>query len=312
MQDGFFDFKVVRRRFKRPFLTGNGPVDAVDRILLRTQSQRGTAYGEIAPWPGFPTESFSEALEVLRSAQGNLSHLTHAVAATAGLPCLQAALSSCRHWEGIRQLPVTLPCAGLCDASTLNLNAKIDAGYSTLKLKIRPTTSVDEVTAVLKIFSGQLRLDANGSLDLATARIWTEFVRQQPSIDFLEQPLPIGHAGYASLGRNKIALDESFLTPGGTTWEGPIVVKPMLVGDWDEFLKWKQHHAASLIYSSAFETAIGRQGALWLASHNSQNIPVGFDTLDLFENDARERHLAGPVVSNLINFDWEKFWLELT
>jgi len=312
MKEGFFDFKLVRRRFKRPFLTGNGLIDVIDRILLRTQSDQGTGYGEIAPWPGFPTESLPEVLEILRAAQGNLSHLLHTVEAMRGLPCLRAALSSCRHWDAINQLPVTLPCAGLSDATATNLDAKIFAGYKTIKLKIRPETTFAEIDALLYRFRGQLRLDANGSLDLTAARAWAEFVRQQPRIDYLEQPLPVGHAGYASLGPDKIAIDESFLTPGGVTWAGPIVVKPALVGDWDEFLTWRQVRRGPLIYSSTFETAIGRQGALWLANHDSSNLPVGFDTLDLFENDARDRHTPGPVAENLANFDWEKFWLDLT
>ncbi len=312
MQAGFFDFKLVRRRFKHPFRTATGAIDVVDRILLRTQSDQGTGYGEIAPWPGFPTESTTEALEVLRSAQGNLSHLQHTVAASRQLLCLRAALSSCRHWSKINQTPVQLPNAGLVDLRPETLPTKLSAGFHTLKLKIQSETNPESVLALLEKFKGNLRLDANGSLDLTTARSWTELVRSQPRLEYLEQPLPIGHAGYASLGPEKIALDESFLTPGGPSWQGPIIVKPMLVGDWDEFIQWRESHTGPLVYSSTFETAIGRQGALWLAYTDSKPQPVGFDTLDLFENDARDRHLAGPIAHNLINFDWEKFWLELT
>ena len=59
------------------------------------------------------------------------------------------------------------------------------------------------------------RLDANGDLTLEQARVWTELVRALPAVEFLEQPLPVGHPGYASLGPDKVALDESFLTPAG-------------------------------------------------------------------------------------------------
>ncbi|MFM9147782.1 MAG: hypothetical protein ACKORI_06625, partial [Verrucomicrobiota bacterium] len=47
------------------------------------------------------------------------------------------------------------------------------------------------------------------------------------------------HAGYASLGCEKVALDESFTTPDGPAWAGPAVVKPSLAGDWDAFLTWR-------------------------------------------------------------------------
>jgi O-succinylbenzoate synthase len=71
-------------------------VETVDRLLLRAETAEGVGYGEVAPWPGFPTESIDQAVEVLRSAQGSLGRL-RAVTEAAGdtLPCLQAALASC-------------------------------------------------------------------------------------------------------------------------------------------------------------------------------------------------------------------------
>lgn len=313
MTGGFFDFKRVRRRLRSPIVTGAGAVDAVDRILLRTQSENGTGYGEIAPWPGFPTETVEQALDFLRSAQGNLSHLLSAVdASPAPLPCLSAALSSCRHWAKIADFGGQLPCAGLLTLSVMETDAKVAAGFRTLKVKISPETTEEAIGRVLGRFPGQLRLDANGSLDLQRARRWTEFARGHPQVEFLEQPLPVGHPGYASLGTEKVALDESFLTPGGTSWSGTIVVKPLLAGDWDELLVWRGSHKGGIVYSSCFETAIGRQGALWLAAQDEVPATVGFDTLGRFENDGRDRHAAGPLAGGLAGYDWAAFWQELT
>jgi len=265
MTSGYFDFKRVRRRLRSPVTTGAGTVDSVDRIILRTQSDHGTGYGEIAPWPGFPTESVEQALEFLRSAQGNLPHLIAAVdASPTSLPCLSSALSSCRLWDKIVGFGGSLPCAGLMTLSVMETEAKVAAGFQTLKVKISPETSEESIHGVLSRFPGRLRLDANGSLDLQTARRWTEFARAQTQVEFLEQPLPVGHPGYASLGPDKIALDESFLTPGGIDWSGTVVVKPLLAGDWDDLLAWRATHVGTVVYSSCFETAIGRQGALWL------------------------------------------------
>jgi O-succinylbenzoate synthase len=165
---------------------------------------------------------------------------------------------------------------------------------------------------VLSRFPGSLRLDANGSLDLQTARRWTEFARAQAQVEFLEQPLPVGHPGYASLGPDKIALDESFLTPGGIDWSGIVVVKPLLAGDWDDLLAWRTTRADAVVYSSCFETAIGRQGALWLASQDPAAGTVGFDTLGRFESDGRDRHAQGPSASGLPGYDWAGFWHDLT
>ena len=313
MTGGFFDFKRVRRRLRSPVTTGTGAVDSVDRVILRTQSDQGTGYGEIAPWPGFPTETVEQALEFLRSAQGNLPHLLAAVEASpAPLPCLTSALSSCRHWDKIARFGGSLPCAGLMTLSVMETEAKAAAGFKTLKVKISPETSEESIHGVLSRFQGRVRLDANGSLDLQSARRWTEFARAQAQVEFLEQPLPVGHPGYASLGPDKVALDESFLTPGGTDWSGTIVVKPLLAGDWDDLRAWRATHAGTVVYSSCFETAIGRQGALWLAAQDPAAGTVGFDTLGRFESDGRDRHAHGPSASGLPGYDWAGFWHDLT
>jgi O-succinylbenzoate synthase len=313
MTGGFFDFKRVRRRLRSPVMTGAGTVDNVDRILLRTQSDQGTGYGEIAPWPGFPTETIEQALEFLRSAKGNLPHLLASVEASPEpLPCLAAALSSCRHWEAIAGYGGSLPCAGLMTLSVMETEAKVAAGFRTLKVKISPETSEGSILGVLARFPGRLRLDANGSLDLQAARRWTEFTRAQARVEFLEQPLPVGHPGYASLGPDKVALDESFLTPGGVDWSGTVVVKPLLAGDWSELRAWRASHQGAVVYSSCFETAIGRQGALWLASLDPTPTSVGFDTLGRFENDGRDRHQPGPTATGLPEYDWAAFWQDLT
>ena len=313
MTGGFFDFKRVHRRLRTPLTTGAGSVNSVDRIILRTQSDQGTGYGEIAPWPGFPTESVEQALEFLRSAQGNLPHLIAAVdASPTPLPCLSSALSSCRLWDKIIGFGGSLPCAGLMTLSVMETEAKVAAGFKTLKVKISPETSEESIHGVLSRFPGSLRLDANGSLDLQTARRWTEFTRAQAQVEFLEQPLPVGHPGYASLGPDKIALDESFLTPGGIDWSGIVVVKPLLAGDWDDLLAWRTTRADAVVYSSCFETAIGRQGALWLASQDPAAGTVGFDTLGRFESDGRDRHTQGPSAIGLPGYDWAGFWHDLT
>jgi O-succinylbenzoate synthase len=313
MTGGFFDFKRVRRRLRSPVTTGAGAVDNVDRILLRTQSDQGTGYGEIAPWPGFPTETIDQALDFLRSAQGNLPHLLAAVEASPEPPpCLSAALSSCRHWAKIAGYGGSLPCAGLLTLSVMETDTKAAAGFRTLKVKISPETSEASILGLLGRFAGRVRLDANGSLDLQAARRWTEFARAQAQVEFVEQPLPVGHPGYASLGPDKVALDESFLTPGGIDWHGTIVVKPLLAGDWDDLLAWRASHAGPIVYSSCFETAIGRQGALWLASQDPAPTTVGFDTLGRFESDGRDRHPSGPTAAGLPDFDWATFWQEMT
>jgi len=314
MNGGKIDTLRVRRRFRRPLLTGRGPVDVVDRLLLRTETDDGVGYGEVAPWPGFPTETIDQAVEVVRSAQGNIGRL-RAVAEAAGdtLPCLRAALSSCAHWTEIAGYAGNLACAGLAETATIEaVRAKAAEGFATVKVKLDAARAPDDVRAILAaVPTVRLRLDANGGLDLAAARAWTELARAEARIDFLEQPLPVGHPGYASLGQDKVALDESFLTPAGVDWKGTVVVKPSLVGDWDAFRAWRATRVGPVVYSSAFETAIGRQAALWLAAQDPQAGAIGFDTLGRFERDGRDRHAAGPSARGQLDLPWDDFWKEL-
>ena len=314
MNGGKIDYLRVRRRFRRPLLTGRGPVETVDRLLLRAETDEGVGYGEVAPWPGFPTESIDQAVEVLRSAQGNLGRL-RAVTEAAGdsLPCLRAALSACDHWTEIAGFAGQLACAGLAEAATsAAVRAKAAEGFRTVKVKLDGTSRPEDLRGILAEVPGvRLRLDANGGLDLGAARIWTELARAEPRVDFVEQPLPVGHPGYASLGPDKVALDESFLTPAGVDWAGPVVVKPSLVGDWRAFRAWRATRVGPVVYSSAFETAIGRQAALWLAAQDPAAGVVGFDTLGRFERDGRDRHAGGPAARGALDLGWDHFWREL-
>lgn len=315
MNGGKFEFLRVRRRFRQPLTTGAGTIDAVDRVLLRTEDETGVGFGEAAPWPGFPTESCDEIAEVLRSARGGLSHLRAAVdAAGAALPCLRAALSSCAHWTEIAAFAGGLPCAGLLTLpNTENIREKAAQGYRVLKCKLTAATEAAELGALIAAAPAGLtfRLDANGALTLEQARAWAEFARAHPAVEFIEQPLPVGHPGYASLGADKVALDESFLTPGGPDWAGPIVVKPALSGDWDALLRWRRGRPGKVVYSSVFETAIGRQAALWLAAQDPAAGTVGFDTLGRFEMDGRDRHETGPLARGRLDLAWGELWKEM-
>ena len=77
------------------------------------------------------------------------------------------------------------------------------------------------------------------------------------------------------------------------------------------FRAWRATRVGPVVYSSAFETAIGRQAALWLAAQDPAGGVVGFDTLGRFERDGRDRHAGGPHVRGLLDQSWDAFWQEL-
>ena len=312
MNDGKYEFLRVRREFRHPFVTGAGTFTEVERVLIKIEMNGEIGFGEIAPWPNFNTESISECVDLLNSFAGDLFKLNaYLKDLDGGFPCLRAALSSCRHWAEIMNFNKKTSWAGLVSEPTAeNIERKIAEGFKTIKLKISPNTSLFNIKSLIAATPKNIifRLDANGSLNQEETEQWVNFALSSDQVEFIEQPLPVNHPGYNQLDTKKVALDESFISPDKFSWVGPVVVKPSLVGDWDIFLAWRKTHPNKVIYSSVFETAFGRQAALWLAHLDPAVGAVGFDTLNQFKDDGLDRHRSGPIVEGLSNFDWLELW----
>lgn len=291
---------------------------AAERLLIRAVDAEGQiAFGEIAPWAGFPVESLAEAEAAMISAQGSLESLLR-LGGEGALPCLGAACSMLGRWQAIAGYAGALPCAGLLGESDSERRAAelAGAGYACLKAKVRPGEGCDRAKAILAATptGTSLRLDANGLLDLSEALELVDWVRAEPRVEFIEQPLAPGDAGYAVLGATKVALDESFLCRGRRAreaegWTGFVVVKPSMAGNWDDLRALLDDvPARRLVVSSAFETAVGFQAGLAFAAELGVTRAVGFGTLG---GDATwERHAAGPFVSGRPDIDWEGLWAQ--
>lgn len=319
MDQGRFEFRRLRRRFRRPLRTGAGEVESVDRILIRAEGPQGIGYGEVAPWPGFPVESADTAAAALREAGGDLARLKAIVRVRgATLPCLASALSMAANWGAISRFSGGIPSAGLLDGAPGVAAAKVAAGFACLKLKVAPGDGLEGAMAARDALpaGGRLRIDANGSLRLDEARAWVAFAREDERVEFIEQPLPPDHAGYLSLGPERVALDESVANPAvardAARWEGIVVIKPALAGGWESLESWAAPRRDRVVVSSAFETAVGRQAALWLADRLGSARAGGFDTLGRFESDNRELHVGGPLARGRDDVDWEAFWAAAT
>ena len=103
----------------------------------------------------------------------------------------------------------------------------------------------------------------------------------------MEQPLSVDHfPEMLELSTNhttEIALDESVATLNQLAtcyqqgWREIFVIKPGIVGSPSRLRQFCQQHKIDAVFSSVFETAIGRQAALQLAAELSQrNRAVGF------------------------------------
>jgi o-succinylbenzoate synthase len=316
---GSFQFRKIRRQV--PALRGaEDEARTVERLLIRAVDEEGgVAFGEIAPWDGFPIESLAESEAALMSAQGSLDNLL-ALGRAGALPCLAAACSMLGRWPTIAGFAGALPCAGLLgeydgERQAAELAA---AGFGCLKAKVRPGEGLSRARALLAATPGEvsLRLDANGRLGLEAALELVDWARGEARVEFIEQPLAPGDPGYAVLGPSKVALDESFAgggrdAPEARDWQGHLVVKPAMAGDWDGLRsRLEPIDPDRLVVSSAFETAVGFQAALALASELGVTRAAGFGTLGW---DATwERHAAGAFVSGRPDIDWEAFWAQVT
>ncbi|PXA02958.1 o-succinylbenzoate synthase [Coraliomargarita sinensis] len=321
-------YRSYRRDFLQPLRTAHGQWKVREGFILRLESESAVAYGEIAPIPDFGTETVERAANFLKQWAAD------PIIMPSGLPCCTFALTT-----ALQQLkqPATscgrdYRVAGLLPAGPDALDVakkKLAGGYTTLKWKI----AVHEFEAEREILSdllqllpekASIRLDANGGLGQKDLENWLEVLGQNDDqIDYLEQPLPAGEeramAELSKASNVPIALDESLNMPGRErwltpdAWKGPLVIKPLLMGNVSPLLEQLRPLAGQLVFSSVFETGIGLFQALDLAD----NLPdikyaIGFDTIAAFDDDLSGL-VPGPIfpAGARAKIDLESIWNQL-
>lgn len=321
--------RAYRRTFRAPLRTAYGKWRLREGFIVRMESAEAVGYGEIAPIPDFGTETLERAAKFLEQ------WAVDSIIMPSGLPCCSFALSTAMQQlkqpacVDARDYPVT----GLLPAGPDAINRareKSATGYNTLKWKIgvHPFEAEKEIFEELLALlpeSVSLRLDANGGLGKNELEAWLETLsRRRGHVDYLEQPLPPGKerlmAELAEASGIPIALDESlnmsgrgrWLTPGA--WQGPLVIKPLLMGNIAPLLEQLRPLAGQLVISSVFETGIGLFHALDLANALPEmKYAIGFDTMAAFSDD-----LSGltsqPLISakDLGKIDLEAIWNQLS
>ncbi|BAY43913.1 mandelate racemase/muconate lactonizing protein [Scytonema sp. HK-05] len=298
-----FEFRPYQQRFVRSLTTSHGTWDIREGIILRLTDETGKiGWGEIAPISWFGSETLEQALEFCHELSEEITQ-EMIFSIPDQLPACQFGFESA--WETNRQDAKNAKffCySGLLPAGEAALQtwqSLWEQGYRTFKWKI----GVYPIAKELEIFellaqtlptSAKLRLDANGGLKLKEANVWLracdnikaneqlsleiEFIEQPLSVDQFQAMLELTH-DY----KTAIALDESVATLNQLTrcfkqgWRGIFVIKPGIVGSPSRLRQFCQQHKIDAVFSSVFETAIGRQAALQLAAELSQgNRAVGF------------------------------------
>jgi o-succinylbenzoate synthase len=188
-----------------------------------------------------------------------------------------------------------IPYSGLLPAGEAALNqwqTLWNQGYRTFKWKIGIAPIQQELEIFTQLIqaipkSAKLRLDANGGLKQEEAEKWLQVCQHFNSIEFLEQPLPVNQLNtllnLSTQYTTPIALDESVATLKQMAacyqqgWRGIFVIKPCIAGSPSRLRQFCQNYNINAVFSSVFETAIGRQAALKLAAELSHpHRAIGF------------------------------------
>jgi len=293
-----FQFRPYQRRFQTPLQTSRSLWEIREGIILRLRAENGDiGWGEIAPLPSFGSETLQQALDFCQQLGPEVS--LEAIASIPDtLPACQFAFESAAHpllAPPPRKRETVLSYSWLLPTGSAALQAwqrPWEQGLRTFKWKIGAASLPVEITLceqLLQALPGEakLRLDANGGLSHQDAQTWLQTCDRLGKIEFLEQPLPPDRfETMLSLNENfavPLALDESVANIRQLQdcyergWQGIFVIKAAIAGFPSHLRQFCQQHQIDAVFSSVFETEIGRKAALQLAAElSSPNRAVGF------------------------------------
>lgn len=217
-------------------------------------------------------------------------------------------------------------------AALAALREKAEIGFRVFKWKVGVGDLQDELVWLDELCGelpagAKLRLDANGAWERRQAERWLERCADRP-IDFLEQPVARDRKGADDLLMGlaedyptPIALDESIVGMNdldkwlGAGWRGVFVVKPALLGDAETSLTKLSAAKASVVFSSALETAVGARAALEHAfAWTGERRAVGFGVWPLFADARFDGPAAAPFIrrEDLDRVNPETIWNALS
>ena len=288
-----FDFRPYKRQFKQPLKTSHGIWEIREGIILSLTAPTGKiGRGEIAPLSWFGSETLGEALDFCRQLPPEITD-EMIFSIPAELPACQFAFESAKV---AMEKPIfnlnSLTYSGLLPAGKTalqNWRHLWEGGYRTFKWKI----GVNPIEEELKLFeslvdalpkTAKLRLDANGGLSGEGANKWLKKCDNFGEIiEFVEQPLGVNEFEEMLVLSNSfstpIALDESVASWRqmeecyGRGWRGVFVVKPSIFGRRSPLINFCKTHPVDVVFSSVFETEIGRQAALQFAAELATILP---------------------------------------
>ena len=308
-----FEFRPYRRKFAIPLNTSHGIWESRDGVILRLHDETGkVGWGEIAPISWFGSETVAEAVSFCRQLPNEVSD-EKIFSIPDKLPTCQFGFESAREMIEQNKSSADLVFQNLTSSALLPAGKAAlsqwrnlwDIGSHTFKWKIG-VYPVAEEAFIFDLLAGELpaftklRLDANAGLNYREAEIWLQKCDDininndiDLEIEFIEQPLSVSRfPEMLELSRNyvtKIALDESVATLEQLQncyqngWRGIFVIKAGIIGSPSRLREFCLTHKIDTVFSSVFETSIGREAALSLAAELSQQKrAVGFGVNHFF------------------------------
>ena len=321
-----------RLALKAPLVTGGVSIRFRAGFLVALSADGITGWGEASPLPGWSRTSLLDTETALRSVseglvRGGEAALDTLLAAMHGTPHARAGVAGA--WADLQARSAGQPLAEYFAAeetpaprSEVAVNAlvaapepsaveqetrrAVEAGYTTVKLKVgaaEPAVDAERVRAA-RAGSGpevELRLDANGAWDQATALEMLDRV-QGCNIGYCEEPVA-GIEAIADVGRLSpvpVAADESIRSEADAVQALDLgvrilVVKPQALGGPDValFIADRAHRAgASVTVTSFLDSAVGIAHALHVAAAvdgASRHLRAhGLATADLLATDVAD------------------------
>jgi o-succinylbenzoate synthase len=277
--------------FRQPLRTAQGTWSIRRGAIVTLTPPIGKPLsGEIAPLPSFGSETLDHALTWVESLRGTITH-DQIFAIPNHLPCCQFAFETAL----LPQLNQTaLPNTALLPAGRASLThwqTPYQQGHRTFKWKIGCFPNELELLDLLLAQlprDTKLRLDANASLTLEQTLTWLDRTDRSPQIEYLEQPLADLETllTIAPQFSTPLALDESIASLQQLQeayhqgWRGVFVIKPAIVGSPKQLIKFCAEYQPDTVFSSVFETSLGRNHGINLAHRCGSHRPLGYGTAD--------------------------------
>lgn len=317
-------YRPFSLKLKSPFINSSGTITYRSGFIISLTDESGNiSYGEISPLPGFSKESLEEAeqelikiskflyvsdqIEDLHSLSTLIDDYQLSPSVRFGIE--QAVFSSLlkRDHSLLAKLSLRFQSEisvnaviGLGSNSFSKIQGKVNSGYTTIKIKMGRDNFEDDLNLIkdIRLKLGEnikIRLDVNGKWSFEEARFHLDMLKPY-NIEYIEEPCK-GVENLVTLAGDSpvpVAIDESLqdINNAYSILESSpvlfLIIKPMITGGFSavsELISQAALYNKNIIISSSFETPVGKNLLVFLASTVHHAYAHGLDTSGLFTGE---------------------------